>query len=302
MKKSKGPNQHHNDLFINIMKDKENITDFLKNGLPVNISKHLDLYTIDYDDTNYVKNDFKNNMSDLVVKTTLKESQKPVDIYLLIEHKSVKEPQQMIFMQLFNYFHAMFQQDMNNGEPLRVIIPMIFYHGNRKWTVPSSFIDLFDVPKELKGHLLNFNYSLVNTKNSSFIEKVKDNALLYSTMLAFKEAFKKENIDVIKEIIRTLHEAGLLENIGRVEILIRYIFQTKDVDKAQLKAIINSEGTKGEEIIMNVIEQHEAIGAKKGKIEVATKMLEKGYPLDDIADITGLPLFKIKELKQSLTK
>lgn len=76
----------HNDLFQNILKDKQNAIDFLKATFPEDIAKHLNLTDIDYDDTNYVKNDYKNFMSDLVIKTTINDT--ATDIYILIEHKS----------------------------------------------------------------------------------------------------------------------------------------------------------------------------------------------------------------------
>ncbi|MGA1867663.1 MAG: Rpn family recombination-promoting nuclease/putative transposase [bacterium] len=48
------------------------------------------------------------------------------------------------------------------------------------------------------------------------------------------------------------------------------------------------------------IEKGKKEGIKKAKIEAAKKMLSKKYPINDIADITGLPVEEIKKLKSSV--
>ena len=95
-----------------------------------------------------------------------------------------------------------------------------------------------------------------------------------------------------------------------IELLFRYIMSTRDDPTPEkLKELIEKTITKETGgVLMTVAEQlieegkKEGIkeGIKKAKIEDARKMLIKKYPIEDIADITGLPVEEIKKLKSSV--
>ena len=46
------------------------------------------------------------------------------------------------------------------------------------------------------------------------------------------------------------------------------------------------------------LEEGEQRGEKKAKLEYARRMLEKGYPVEDICEITGLSREEIQTLRQ----
>lgn len=56
----------------------------------------------------------------------------------------------------------------------------------------------------------------------------------------------------------------------------------------------------GDERAAEAFEQGIEQGAHKKAIEDATNMLKKKYPVEDIADITGLSVEKVLELQQQL--
>lgn len=45
--------------------------------------------------------------------------------------------------------------------------------------------------------------------------------------------------------------------------------------------------------------QGEKIGVQKEKLEIAKAMIQKGYPIDDIVSLTGLPINQVEQLRQS---
>ena len=95
-----------------------------------------------------------------------------------------------------------------------------------------------------------------------------------------------------------------------IELIFRYIMSTReDATPEKLKEIVEktiSKETGGifmtvaEQLIEKGIEKGIKKGIEKGKIEDAKKMLIKKYPIDDIADITGLSVQEIKKLKSSV--
>ncbi len=216
----------HDKFFHITMKDRENAVDFLKLALPEDISKDLDFSVFDYDDTSYIQDRLKKYFSDIVIKTRIK--QEPCDIYILIEHKSERSGDQAIFLQLLKYIYSIFEQDQRMKKPFRMIIPLVFYHGKKKWNIPYCLSDLYTCGEEIKKYLLNFCYIVYNTKyldkdNPNII--LQNNIILFSSLIALKSAFEKgiAGFSLIIETLKGLREAGI--NIDKAIIIIEYILQ-----------------------------------------------------------------------------
>ena len=151
----------HDGVFRGVMSEPANVTTFLKTTLPAALFAQLDLTTITYDPTSYVSEDYKRSFSDLVVQYRTKAEGLSVDVYFLFEHKSYQD--EGIFLQLIGYMHAMWKKDRAAQKPLRVIIPVVFYHGEDAWRIPTQFVKQFAIGEEWKGFLLDFTYILFDT-------------------------------------------------------------------------------------------------------------------------------------------
>ncbi|NPA40139.1 MAG: Rpn family recombination-promoting nuclease/putative transposase [Thermodesulfobacteria bacterium] len=53
-----------------------------------------------------------------------------IHIYFLFEHKS--SPDKFIFVQILSYISALWEECLKRGENLIPVIPIVFYHGERK--------------------------------------------------------------------------------------------------------------------------------------------------------------------------
>jgi len=164
-------NNIHNDFFISIIKNRENAIDFLSGVLPDKILKEIDFNYLDFDDTAYIQNRFKDLFSDIVIKTKI--NNKNTDIFILIEHKSTAPDDKALFLQTLNYIYSMLELDFNNKKDFRIIIPLVFYHGERKWKIPRYFLDLYDVNDDIKQFLLNFSYLLPEICNKFVARRSK---------------------------------------------------------------------------------------------------------------------------------
>ena len=149
--KTQEVHQVHDSLFHKIFDSPENAADFLKRVLPAVLQKHLDITHIEIEDTKYVSNKFEKGFSDIVVRTSIKTKKgkkEPVDIYFVIEHKTIGRVE--IFIQVLKYMVFEWEKDYNNNKPPRVIIPVVFYHGADKWKVPHSFAEQLDIDEDVK--------------------------------------------------------------------------------------------------------------------------------------------------------
>ena len=118
----------HDRFFKKIFSDIENVKTFLEFILPQSLKKQLRLLDIELDQTSYVSPKYKESLSDIVAKCQTNH-ELPVDFYMLFEHKS--QPEKNTPIQLLRYKYFMWQQDSDEDKPLRAIIPIVFYHGEK---------------------------------------------------------------------------------------------------------------------------------------------------------------------------
>ena len=155
----------HDNFFKKTFNDVNNIKDFLRLSLPDEIKNEIDYDCIKIDTTGYISGKLKGSFSDIIVKTKLKRIKyksiaTDADIYFLFEHKSYKDNK--VLIQLLKYMYLMWQKDSDENKPLRVILPLVFYHGKKKWDIPLEFNKQFKVKNELLKFLLNFRYILLS--------------------------------------------------------------------------------------------------------------------------------------------
>jgi predicted transposase/invertase (TIGR01784 family) len=93
-----------------------------------------------------VDEDLKRHASDLLYNVKLK-SGGDARIVVLVDHKS--GPEKWVALQLLRYQVQIWQEEKNDkADKLPVVIPVVLYHGRKKWRVSEHFSDLFP-PVEL---------------------------------------------------------------------------------------------------------------------------------------------------------
>ena len=299
-------------FFKKIFANAKNARDFLKKVLPVEIKKRLDFSAIDIENTNYISNEFKEGYSDIVVKAILKSKRGgkiPVDIYFIIEHKS--ESDKAVFIQILKYMNFVWEKDIINKKNLRIIIPVVFYHGKQKWNLPETFVDQFDVDDEFKQFMLNYRYVLFDTNQWNLRDEsnreLRENVFLFSAMALMKASFKND-LDTIREILNLWHEKGFIKEKNIVLFFLIYISQTHNISINLLDKMLEESKIQGGDIMQTLAEQLKEEGIKIGEErgenrgmikkakETAKKMLEKDFDVDVIMEITGLDKKEIKNL------
>jgi predicted transposase/invertase (TIGR01784 family) len=324
-------NNVHDNLFKNVFGNVDNTKAFLHKALPETIIKAINFSKMSIDCTNYVSKKFKEGHSDIIVKTVMinKEGKElPTDIFVLMEHKSYRD--EKIFIQLLLYMYLMWQKDLSDGNPLRVIIPLVFYHGKDEWDIPKSFLDKFAVSNEIKKFLLDFSYVLFDTKDWHFEEEkngeLRDNVFLLTAVTLMKCAFN-EDFESVREIFKFWHESGFIREKENMLFFLAYLSETKDMDPEKLKEILEESKINGGDIMptlaqrlrdegkekwMNVGKKKWMnVGRKEGKekwmnegrnkgiyeekLATARRMLREDFTIKQIAKFTGLSEEQLKK-------
>lgn len=179
-------NNPHDKFFKQLMSDKKNARDFLEIALPQEVVKILDLQKLENDSKSYVNKKYREYFTDLVLKTQT-QSETPLDVYILLEHKSY--PEVNIHLQLLGYMLKMWEKDAKDKKPLRPIIPLVFYHGTKDWKIPQDFEEVFKLSfsqqESLRKYIPKFSYELFNTSSQQMdkIKEFKSNLLLQSSLV-----------------------------------------------------------------------------------------------------------------------
>jgi predicted transposase/invertase (TIGR01784 family) len=307
-------NNVHDKLFHQVFKNPVNTGEFLSIILPETLLCRIDLSKLEIDDTRYITKKFEDLFSDLVFKTKMtaksgggrkRRIKIDADIYIILEHKSSQEP--AILIQLLWYMLMVWEKDLAEKKSPRVIIPVVFYHGKKKWNIPRSFIDQFDVDDEVKEFLLNYRYILFDTRDWDFHdaknEGFRDNVFLLTALSLMKSAFNKD-IGTIAEIFRFWCEKGFTKEKDKVLFFLTYISETKDIDQGKLKKILEETKIDGGDLMQTLAQRLRQEGKQEGmqlgkqeaRIETAKQMLLDKMSVKVVAKYTGLSEKELKKL------
>ena len=304
----------HDKMFKKMTESLSDIEALLHRTLPKPLLNALDLSHLQLDETQYGDNRFNESRSERVVKTRMKKKKSSpdakqeyleTDIYILFEHKSELEIK--IFIQLLYYMCMMWQLDLKNDKPPRVIIPVVFYHGKQEWSLPLEFKGQFDVDDSIQDYLLNFRYVLFNTKNWNLSdeerEEIDRNLFLMSALSVLKHAFSKGNESVLP-LFRIWTETGSASDKEEFLYIINYIIDTKKLSKKEMNELIMQSKIDGGETMATWLEKEieEKLnqGRQEGLREAALRMLKKGVDIKTIAECTDLSKEEIKKLSETI--
>jgi len=152
-------NNPHDHVVKNILGREDVAKDFVRYYLPEEITADFDLETLEVSTQSFVSDHLKESLSDLVISIQLQNGD-PAQIYILIEHKSGLN--EWTKLQLLRYMHEIWQKTRKETkERLPIIIPLIFYHGKKKWKYSLEFSDLFNYPRvPYKKYIPKFEHIL----------------------------------------------------------------------------------------------------------------------------------------------
>jgi predicted transposase/invertase (TIGR01784 family) len=301
------------------MQNQQNLIDFLKTFLPEDLTKFIDFNSIKTLPTENFQNTQKKFL-DFAIACKIKNAYS--HIYIILEHKSYTD--KSIFLQILNYASTIWEKDLKNQKSLTPIIPLVFYHGNKKWNIPTNLKDLFPIPENIKSYILTFSYLLTDTNNIApnvLKEILINNIYLYYGISLLKSIFNEDELkEILKEAIGRFSN-NLKENkINEWDLIylrLTIAYTSKRIDKEEIETIMkNIGGSEMESLLKNPwveegIKKGKEIGLQEGlqkglqeglekgefkaKIETAKKMKKEGLSLDLIIKITGLSKKDLKK-------
>lgn len=183
------------------------------------------------------------------------------------------------------------------------ILPMIYYDGEGSWTAPDNMRELIQPVEWIDQYCLKMK-SMVVTLNKISEEKLMElkNALSIYLLLNHAQIVKKyrEKIfQMVIEIMQTLDE----KEKTMIQIYIRSIAQSllQNITEEETEELKNCKGVENSMEVLDRIYQENYYkgkedglqqglqqGLHEGKLESAIRLLKRGTPIDQVADILGL--------------
>lgn len=229
--------QKHDKTFKEVLKDKEEMSKFLKEFIELEVdTSKLQLYNSEFINSKYEK-----RISDIIYKEKEKE------IHYLIEHQSkvdVNMPHRILEYCMELMREVKKNQNLKKGRnPL--IVPIVIYTGTSKWNVSENFSDTQKVEERYKKYAIDLKYKLIDINKYGKEELTNKNTKMTSMMLLER----CKNDEELKKVIIELYRNANMERREWIENLIKYVFPGVLNDGEILKLIKRREKMPMEDLI-----------------------------------------------------
>lgn len=263
--------------------------------LSAELTVQLDLGLLKVLNESYIDNELEEYFSDLVFEVPTQGSpDQKVDVVLLFEHKS--SPDKHVLIQIGYYMFAHYIKTIRKKEPLKLIIPIIYYQGNRTWKVPQLWTLFKNYPQIVKDFIpmIKHVFIALHSLSDDTLLTLR-NDLMAAAMIAQK--WKNNPATLVEEIIKVL--SIFKEEIGDrnfFEMIFVYMIKTTELKSDSVERIIEAIPPKVKENIMTTYDQIIQQGKLKGKIETVLRSHEQGLSITLIANITNLTEEEVKKI------
>ena len=294
-------------FFKSLFSNKNGVKEFVSKTIRADIVKKLDLNTLEIDNTEYLDKRLNSSFSDLVYNCKYAGKQN-VKISLLFEHKS--QPEKFPHFQLLGYMLRIWELQIKQKVELTPVIPIIFYHGWKKWD-NKSFDNYFgNIDDELKNFIPKFDYELIDT--STYTDKELkdhfDNLELQVGLLVMKNIFSEHKIleqirqlsAQINQLLQTKEGQDFFDSISV------YMLNSTQIASEKYKKLMETISTQAEQQFVSTAQRLERRGIKKGMEKglekgirkTALRMIAKGYSNVVITEVTDLSENEIENLRE----
>ncbi|WP_028298329.1 Rpn family recombination-promoting nuclease/putative transposase [Olivibacter sitiensis] len=248
------PANIHDSYLCSILNDREIAAEYFRAVLPAHLVEKLDFSTLQLLPGSYISEGLEQTMSDTVYSCGFASAPaQTLEIALLVEHKSYYD--KYVMLQIGSYLFSGYRQqvEQRKGGP-SPIIPILFYHGRKKWKY-RTLEDLFDRPyAALFGYIPSFSYVYNNLRDAPDGELLAiQHGVLSASLLLLKHAFDPE---WIQGNFKLLVSIGLSQgkDSHHHRSMLLYAFGRTEFAKEQIKEVIREIPTDIQEVIMSTYE------------------------------------------------
>lgn len=303
--KSALPRITHDAFMKKILSDRDAARSFLHEFLPGSISGLLDIDAFTYQESVFHNEKMQVRLADMVFEIPVKNTVDAVQVSVLFELKSHKDP--YVWLQILEYLATAYRKQLQQKEKrknrLQLIIPVIYYHGKEEWKQEknTSFFKAF--PRLLHAYVPEFDRVFIDlkTKSDEEIQSISNSLMKAALRIHLMRLMKR--IDGAR--LQHVFEELLIDPYGNyLGSIIVYTLENLNLSSEEMNTFIDNlpEPIKtetmsiAEKLYRKGIEAGIEQGIEEAKMVFVRKSFENGLSVSLIANITGLPEDKIKEI------
>lgn len=257
----------HDEVFRALVETSEHAAILIRETLPPALAARMADTPPELLDGTYIDESSRLSQSDRLFRIALTDGS-PALVYTLLEHKS--EPDPGTPLQLLHYMVRIWRRYAEDkAERLRAlppIVPMVYYHGASRWTVPEGFADIVQADEDTAPFVPAFRY-LLRDLGVGPIEALSTDPKVRAALAALRLVLRSKGLtqDNLELILSVIDGPETLK-----WVILRYVSDRFDVTETVFRAALDAAGV--EEEIMGTlaekwIEEGEARGVAKGLAE-----------------------------------
>ena len=256
----------HDHFFHKVFKDRENSISLVKDYLPAEITRYMDLSGLKIENQRFVDRTLKTYESDLwlsvpLVKGFSEKTAKGRKALIHVIAESQTQPDKTMPFRLLSYMCKIWEQELDAGKPISPIIPLVI--SQKSWPYSPSFTDMMDLDPQLQQILSpwlpSFQHLLIElAKMDDFPGRL--NVQMAFSLLKFGQRQHHSPSDyenlgpIIHELSQDKSASALLA------LCLHYVANTANIDEfSALKETIRTHSfeNRGEEIVTTYIQHYE---------------------------------------------
>jgi predicted transposase/invertase (TIGR01784 family) len=167
-----------------------------------------------------------------------------------------------------------------------------------------------DSQKQVNIHDEFFLTTFSDMNNARDLQR---NIKLFTAMIALKAAYSNNFKYLLVRMFKIAIESGMLRvESSDIIFLTKYVSQALKVDEEEFWGLIEESDLNREDIMPTFVETWEQRGVERGikqgmqqgmqqrTIDIVKQMLQKGFDISTISDVTKLSIAEIQKIKNSL--
>jgi predicted transposase/invertase (TIGR01784 family) len=283
--------------------------------VPGAVLAQLDLDSLALSDDSFVDVQLRVHFSDICYTGKTVKSL-PFRITIVLEHKSEK-PDYPVLVQLHRYISNVWSNDIRQGQPISLTIPILIYHGSVPLTKDTPATLFMGAPEEMLPFVPQFDYIMLDLSqiSSESLENLHF-LLLRNILLALKQSRNNQYVDqywqkIVIFAAEVRNESIVTELFQATVIYLNYSSSIFNQKLQEMEKVISAaEQTELKPFLQKMYEQWLEKGMEKGIEKGMEKGMEKllisymhAYPEakdSSIAQMFDIPLDIVVKAREKM--
>ncbi len=267
----------HDHYFRESFRKRKIIRGFLQEYLPTPLLNQIELDMLQLEDGSYVDEELRIHQTDILYGVKMVDGNR-LWLYLLFDHKSA--PDRWVSLQLLRYMVKIWEEKKpkRTKEFLPPILPLVVYHGEKRWQLATDLHALFgELPEMLQSYIPQFNYQLHDFSHHSEVE-IKGEIWTQVCLMTLRTIFDPHLHQQLPGLIELAFQLSEQETgLEYIYTILYYLsVATERVDKETMTQLLLTQGEQGARQMATLAQQWIQEGREVGFEEGAKWGIQQG--------------------------